>query len=187
MCGLAGFIGDGAEQELWEMISTLKYRGPDFQSVYHHENIGLAHARLSIIDLSAAANQPLFSSDRSSVIIFNGEIYNFKQIRNELEKSHGIRFQTNSDTEVLLSLYEVYGEGMFEKINGMFAFAIYDFHKKQLLLARDRMGKKPLYYALFGSTFMFASEPKAILRHPLAKKEINLNALNEYLDRKSVV
>lgn len=181
MCGIAGFIGEGREEELWGMIGTLRYRGPDFQAVYHHENVGLAHARLSIIDLSAAANQPFFSEDRSTAIVFNGEIYNFKQLRSELEKFHGIHFQTNSDTEVLLTLYQVYGEEMFEKINGMFAFAIYDFGKNQLLLARDRMGKKPLYYAHFGSTFIFASEPKAILRHPLAKKEINLNALNEYL------
>jgi asparagine synthase (glutamine-hydrolysing) len=181
MCGIAGFIGKGTEADLNEMIATLKQRGPDYQGTYLHDAVGLAHARLSIIDLSSSANQPFLNHDKSIGIVFNGEIYNFQELKNELQKLNKYTFVTTSDTEVLLYAYEEYEEKLFDKINGMFAFAIYDFRKNQLLLARDRMGKKPLYYGTFSGTFVFASEIKALLRHPAVSRELNIDALNEYL------
>jgi len=181
MCGIAGFIGKGSEADLGRMIGTLKHRGPDYQGTCLKDNVGLAHARLSIIDLSTSANQPFFNHDKSIALVFNGEIYNFQELKKELQKLNKYYFTTTSDTEVLLYLYEEYGEKLFDKINGMFAFAIYDFRKKHLLLARDRMGKKPLYYGVFNGTFVFASELKAILQHPAVSRELNLDALNEYL------
>jgi asparagine synthase (glutamine-hydrolysing) len=181
MCGFTGFVGNGNESDLRKMLITLKHRGPDAQDIYYQGGIGLGHARLSILDLSAAANQPFFNEDRSVAIIFNGEIYNYKQLTLELQQLHRFKFHTHSDTEVLLYLYEAFGEEAFNKLNGMFACAIYDFKKKSLVLAKDRMGKKPLYYGLFNGTLIFSSEVKAILQHPFAQKEINIDAVNEYL------
>ena len=131
MCGIAGFIGKGSEADLERMIATLKHRGPDYQGTYLKDTVGLAHARLSIIDLSPSANQPFFNPDKSIGIVFNGEIYNFQELKNDLQKLNKYNFITTSDTEVLIYLYEEYEEKLFEKINGMFAFAIYDFRKKQ--------------------------------------------------------
>jgi len=181
MCGIAGFIGKGSEGDLERMIATLKHRGPDYHGTYLRDAVGLAHARLSILDLSSSANQPFLNHDKSIALVFNGEIYNFQELKKELQKLNKYYFTTTSDTEVLLYLYEEYEEKLFDKINGMFAFAIYDFRKKQLLLAKDRMGKKPLYYGVFNGTFVFASELKALLKHPAVSKELNIDALNEYL------
>ncbi len=181
MCGIAGFIGKGDEGILRKMITAIQYRGPDFQGVHVAENVGLAQARLSIIDLSEAAHQPFFSADKNLAIVFNGEIYNFLSLKNELLKTGKYSFRTNSDTEVLIYLYQEYKAHMLDKLQGMFAFALYDFSEKKLFVARDRMGKKPLYYSIVGNTLLFASELKAILQHPLATKEINLDAVNAYL------
>jgi asparagine synthase (glutamine-hydrolysing) len=181
MCGIAGFVGKGSNEDLRRMIESIHHRGPDFQGISLTENVGFAHARLSIIDLSPEANQPFFSADKSIAITFNGEIYNYLSIKEELAKTGKYSFRTHSDTEVLVYLYQEYGEEMFKKIQGMFAFAIYDFRKKQLLLAKDRMGKKPLYYSVAGDTMVFGSELKAIIQHPSISKELNLDALNEYL------
>ena len=181
MCGIAGFIGKGDEGILRKMITAIQYRGPDFQGVHVAENVGLSQARLSIIDLSEAAHQPFFSADKNLAIVFNGEIYNFIELKNELLKTGKYSFRTHSDTEVLIYLYQEYKEQMLDKLQGMFAFALYDFTEKKLLVARDRMGKKPLYYSIVGNTLLFASELKAILQHPLATKEINLDAVNAYL------
>jgi asparagine synthase (glutamine-hydrolysing) len=181
MCGIAGFIGKGSEDDLRHMIASISHRGPDYQGVSLIGNIGLAHARLTIIDLSAEANQPFFTPDKSAAIVFNGEIYNYLSLKEELLKTGKYTFRTTSDTEVLLYLYQEYGEKLLDKINGMFAFGIYDFRKNQLLLAKDRMGKKPLYYSLVNGTLVFASELKALLKHPSITKELNLDALNEYL------
>jgi asparagine synthase (glutamine-hydrolysing) len=163
------------------MVNSIRHRGPDYQGTALKDNVGLAHARLSIIDLSPEANQPFFSADKSLAITFNGEIYNYLALKETLLKTGKYKFRTSSDTEVLLYMYKEYGTGMFSKVHGMFSFGIYDFNKKQLLLARDRMGKKPLYYSVQGDTLVFASELKAILQHPLVSKELNLDALNEYL------
>src|ERR1700722_5360075 len=181
MCGIAGFSGKGSEDDLRRMIASISHRGPDYQGVSLTGNIGLAHARLTIIDLSAEANQPFFTPDKSAAIVFNGEIYNYLSLKEELLKTGKYSFRTTSDTEVLLYLYQEYGEKLLDKINGMFAFGIYDFKKNQMLLAKDRMGKKPLYYSLVNNTLVFASELKAILQHPLATKDMNNDAINEYL------
>jgi len=185
MCGIAGFSGQGTEDDLLRMIRQLKHRGPDFQGGWWqqrpHEAVGLGHARLSIIDLSSGANQPFFTADESVGIVFNGEIYNYLTLKDELLKTGRYTFRTTSDTEVLLYLYQEYGEQLFAKINGMFAFAIYDFRTGKTLLARDRMGKKPLHYGVKGDTLVYGSEPKALLQHPLIGKTISPDALNAYL------
>lgn len=180
MCGIAGFIGEGSRDELDRMITAIKYRGPDDKGIFCEGGVGLAHARLSIIDLSPAGHQPMFNYDRSIGIIFNGEIYNFKELRDKLIEK-GYKFKSNSDTEVIIYLYRDSGEACFEKMNGMFAIAIYDFRKNKLILARDRMGKKPLYWGLFGKTLIFGSELKALREHGSFEKKLNLNALNKYL------
>jgi asparagine synthase (glutamine-hydrolysing) len=181
MCGIAGFVGKGDENDLRRMINSIHYRGPDFQGISLVENAGFAHARLSIIDLSPEANQPFFSADKSVGITFNGEIYNYLELKKELLGTGKYTFRTHSDTEVMIYLYKEYGEKFLDKLRGMFAFGIYDFDKKQLMLAKDRMGKKPLYYSIVNGTIIFASELKAILQHPLTGKELNIDALNEYL------
>ncbi len=181
MCGIAGFTGTGNEHDGRRMIESIRYRGPDFTDVWFTENICLAHARLSIIDLSTSANQPMFSNDKSLAIVFNGEIYNFKEIKAELEQLNKYSFKTHSDTEVLLYLYKEYGEKMFDKLNGMFAFAIYDFTSQTLFAARDRMGKKPFYFSQSPGCFVFGSEIKSVLAHPAIRRELNHDVLNQYL------
>lgn len=181
MCGIAGFAGKGDAGCLKRMIDSIRYRGPDSEGISLIENVGLAFARLRIIDLSDEANQPFFTPDKNYAIVFNGEIYNYLFLKEELLKTGKYSFTTSSDTEVLLYMYIEYGIKLFSRINGMFAFAIYDYRNKELLLARDRMGKKPLYYSIISGTIVFASEIKALLQHPLVKREININALNEYL------
>ncbi|MES2838458.1 MAG: asparagine synthase (glutamine-hydrolyzing) [Bacteroidota bacterium] len=181
MCGIAGFLGNGTEDNLWQMIKAINYRGPDYQGVSLTENLGFAHARLSIIDTDSRSHQPFFNPEKTLAIVFNGEIYNFLEIKNELLKTNKYTFRTSSDTEVLLYAYAEYGIECLQKIHGMFAFSIYDLVKKELFLAKDRIGKKPLYYTLQNNTFIFASEPKAILQHPSVKRDLNLEALNQYL------
>lgn len=180
MCGIAGYVGAGNGESLENMIASIKYRGPDNTGVFVHQRVGFAHARLSIIDLSPQGNQPMSNRDKSIVIVFNGEIYNFKELREELNIAGKYTFVSTSDTEVILHLYEEYGEDCFRMLNGMFAIALYDFREDKLVLARDRLGKKPLYWAKFNSTIIFASELKAVARHPSFKKRLNLEALNKY-------
>ncbi len=180
MCGIVGFIGRGDRDDVLRMVQTIRYRGPDDVGVYAEQGVGLGHARLSIIDLSPSGHQPMWNMEHSVSIVFNGEIYNFSLLKKELA-AKGHVFQSTSDTEVIIALYKEYGEKCFERLSGMFAIALYDVTKKKLLLARDRMGKKPLYYGVFGGTLLFASEPKAIFAHTLAKKEVDLDALNSYL------
>ena len=186
MCGLAGFTGKGTETDLLRMIRTLQHRGPDFQGGDCRTDatgaaVGLGHARLSIIDLSTGANQPFYTADEQVGMVFNGEIYNYLALKEELLQTGRYTFRTSSDTEVLLYLYQEHGLKLFDKLNGMFAFAIHDFGTGQTLLARDRMGKKPLYYAVINQTLIYGSEPKALLQHPLVSKTICPDALNAYL------
>jgi asparagine synthase (glutamine-hydrolysing) len=181
MCGIAGFYGTGTDGVGRKMIDRISYRGPDHHEVTMIGNVCLAHARLSIIDLSDAANQPMFSSDRMLSIVFNGEIYNYKQLKQDLISSGFDDFNTQSDTEVLLMLYRKYGRDMLSQINGMFVFAIYDNRKNELFVARDRMGKKPLYYTQAPDAFVFGSELKALLQHPSVSAQINPDSLNRYL------
>lgn len=184
MCGIAGFVGQGNEEDLERMIDSIKYRGPDDKGIFFmpacadRPGIGLAHARLSIIDLTLAGHQPMASHDGRFQIVFNGEIYNFKDLKNLVSN---YPFKSNSDTEVILALYEKFGVNCFEKLDGMFALTIYDLQKEELILAKDRIGKKPLYWARFGDTLIFGSELRALMAHPSFKKEIDLTALSKYL------
>lgn len=180
MCGIAGFIGSGDTKTLERMIFAIRHRGPDSSGVWMGEGAGLAHARLAIIDLSPAGQQPMWNDDNTVVIAFNGEIYNFPELREECVKD-GYNFRGHSDTEVILALYKKYGDACIERLNGMFAIALYDTKAKALLLARDRTGKKPLYYGVWGSTLVFGSEPKALFVHAATKKEINPDAVDAYL------
>lgn len=179
MCGIAGFYGSGDEKILKKMTRSLAHRGPDDEGFYISQNIGLGHRRLSIIDLKSG-HQPMSNEDETVRIVFNGEIYNFQALKKDLEQK-GHKFRTSSDTETILHLYEQEGENCVKKLRGMFAFAIWDARKNQLFLARDRMGKKPLYYGIFNNTFIFGSEVKALLEHPIAKKEINSLSLQKFL------
>jgi len=180
MCGIAGYVGEGGRGDLEKMVDAIKHRGPDDKGIFLVGDVGLAHARLSVIDLSERGHQPMFNEDKTIGIVFNGEIYNFKELRNELIKL-GYKFKSDTDTEVIIYLYEEFGESCFERLNGMFAIGLYDFRLGKLILARDKMGKKPLYWAIFGGTLMFASELRAIMEHRIFKKELNLDALNKYL------
>ncbi len=185
MCGLCGIVYTSSSSQtidnslLNRMTQTLLHRGPDAQNTYVNSQVGLGHCRLSIIDLTGGA-QPMPSDDGKTILAFNGEIYNFLELRKTLEKL-GCRFKTHSDTEVLLRLYESEGPDCVHKLRGMFAFAIWDGHKKELFVARDRLGKKPFYYAQLPNGFVFASEMKAILEHPGIAREIDLQALDLYL------
>ena len=185
MCGIAGIVssdpGERIERELvHRMCQAIVHRGPDDEGLFAKHNTGLGMRRLSIIDL-AGGHQPIFNEDGSIWVVFNGEIYNFPDLRPELEKA-GHRFATHSDTEVIVHLYEEMGSDCVEKLRGMFAFALYDERKKKLLLARDRLGKKPLHYAHVDGRLLFGSEIKAILAVAPELAEINRQALLEYLD-----
>ncbi|MFN2453436.1 MAG: asparagine synthase (glutamine-hydrolyzing) [Pyrinomonadaceae bacterium] len=188
MCGIAGWSDldaradasfDGAEELLRAMCERLIHRGPDSEGVLITNGVALGMRRLAIIDL-VTGEQPATNEDNQISVILNGEIYNYRELRTHLEK-RGHRFRSQSDTEVLPHLYEEYGTGMLEHLNGMFAFALWDARRRRLFLARDRFGEKPLYWGAFGNQLLFASEPKALLAHPLVKPRVNLQALRQYL------
>lgn len=181
MCGIAGFQGQGTTHDLEQMIQSIGYRGPDYQGTDLQQGVGLAHARLSIIDLRPEGNQPMQTADGQLRLIFNGEIYNYLDIRKDLLATGKYNFRSSSDTEVVLYAYREYGLDFLKRISGMFALAIYDAQTEELLLARDRAGKKPLYYTETSTSFVFGSELKALLKHPNVSKELNLEALNQYL------
>lgn len=184
MCGVAGVLNfDGEavdEKTVQSMTAALRHRGPDFSSIFVDENCGLGHTRLSIIDLSDAGRQPMQSSDGRFTITYNGEIYNYLDIKAEL-LAEGIHFSSHTDTEVVLKAFEQWGSEVVKKFNGMFAFAIWDRKLKALFLARDRYGIKPLYYLSDGRRLVFGSEVKAILRHPSVSAAVNTHGLREYL------
>ncbi len=183
MCGICGLISLKGQpvtvETLKKMNDTLIHRGPDDEGFYIHENVGLGHRRLSIIDLNSG-HQPIHNETESIWIVFNGEIYNFLELRPELEKKGHI-FYTKTDTEVIIHLYEEYGEKCVEHLRGMFAFALWDKQKEQLFMARDRLGKKPLYYYHDENVFAFGSEIKAILHCPGVPREPNSAALHHFL------
>jgi asparagine synthase (glutamine-hydrolysing) len=181
MCGIAGFQGSGSLEDARRMIARIAYRGPDLQAATQTGDTALAHARLSIIDLSHAADQPMQDASGELRIVFNGEIYNYRALREVLLRSGRYTFRTDGDTEVLLYLYREHGERMLPMLNGMFAFAIHDVRTGELFLARDRMGKKPLHYAVTEGTFVFGSELKAVRAHPSVKGGLDLVSLNQYL------
>lgn len=178
MCGICGFNWD--DRKLVKCMSDkLIHRGPDSYGYFNSKGVSLGHRRLSIIDLSKKADQPMMNEDGSVVVVFNGEIYNFIELRSELEL-RGHRFSSDSDTEVIAHAYEEYGDECVKSFNGCFAFAVWDDANKKFFLARDRHGIKPLYYYFDGRKFIFASEIKAILEHDV-KREVNLNALYSML------
>ncbi|HMK83309.1 MAG TPA: asparagine synthase (glutamine-hydrolyzing) [Candidatus Bathyarchaeia archaeon] len=179
MCGIAGYVGFNDEALLKNMIGALKHRGPDDTGFYTDDQVGLANARLSIIDIEGG-HQPQHNEDGTVHVTYNGEIYNFQHLRSELEKL-GHKFSTRSDTEVIVHGYEEYGNGFVQRLNGMFAIAIWDSRQKKLLLARDRIGIKPLYYVLDGSRLFFASEIKALL-HVNLKRTVDCQALYSILN-----
>ena len=187
MCGIAGIVKiDGslvAEREEFlvrEMTETLVHRGPDDGDVYADENVALGHRRLSIIDLSEAGRQPMFDVTGQFGIVFNGEIYNYLQLKDDLS-GKGYGFRTRTDTEVVLNAFREYRHGALEKFNGMFAFALYDRKSGEVILARDRIGVKPLYYTIVADKLLFASEIKAILRYPQVRKSLDVLGLSSYL------
>lgn len=183
MCGIVGIFNLNGEPVspvlLRKMTDAIKHRGPDSEGFYVDSFVGLGHRRLAIIDLSRTGHQPMITEDKQFAITYNGEVYNFQELRKELENL-GHEFRSRTDTEVILKAYVQWGVNCVQKFNGMFAFAIWDKTRQELFLARDRYGIKPLYYTFIGPTLIFASEQKAILEHPDVRREIDLEALIEY-------
>lgn len=183
MCGFSGYYGTGdydREQVVRKMSEKIAHRGPDGDGVFVDDYVALGHRRLSIIDLEYGI-QPMYSADGRYVIVFNGEIYNYKDIQKKLKKDHGVTFRTNSDTEALLQTYQIYGEKTASLLRGMFAFVIYDRQEHKIYGARDAFGIKPFYYAKMKDTLLFGSEIKSFLPHPAFRKEVNREALKMYL------
>ena len=160
-----------AESDMRQMLGMLRHRGPDEFGILLDGEVGLGNARLSIIDLSGGS-QPISNEDETLWIVFNGEIFNYIELRADLE-ARGHRFATSSDTEVIVHLYEEYGSQCFDKMNGQWGIAIWDTEKRRLLLARDRLGVRPLFYTQVGTTILFGSEIKALLSDSRVKAEID--------------
>lgn len=184
MCGITGFTGTANQDQLIAMTRALSHRGPDDEGIYLGTGINMGMRRLSIIDLERG-HQPLANEDETLWVTCNGEIYNFQSLRPALQE-RGHRFRTHSDTEVLVHLYEEYGEDLFSHLNGMFAFAVWDSRNQRLMLARDRVGVKPLYYYWDGKNIYYASEIKSILKVAVFQKEISLEAFSHYLTFRNV-
>ncbi len=188
MCGICGVIdynhNSGTDKSVLEnMCRAMLHRGPDDGGVYadgSSPSVGLGHRRLSIIDLSIAGHQPMLNEDETIMLVFNGEIYNYRELKPALEKN-GHKFKSNTDSEILVHLYEEHGIDCVKYLLGMFAFAIWDKNKKHLFLARDRLGKKPLLYSFKNGKFVFASEFRSLLESGVIKKDINKEAIHEYL------
>ena len=184
MCGICGKVFFDKDQTLSpdilkKMMAVMNHRGPDDEGMYISKQVGLGHKRLTIIDLNTG-KQPISNEDGTVWIVYNGEIYNYKGLRAYLVKK-GHTFKTETDTEVIVHMYEEYGEKCISKLRGMFAFALWDARKKTLLLARDRVGIKPLYYSITKSSIVFASEIKSILVDPSVKREVNLAGVGKFL------
>lgn len=184
MCGIVGFVDKRNTKEKKEIIKKMAdriaHRGPDAEGFYVDKNVALGHRRLSIIDLTKNGAQPIYNEDKSMAIVFNGEIYNYESIKEDLIKK-GHKFKTKTDTEVILHGYEEYKEKLFIRLRGMFSFVIYDKEKDELIGARDHFGIKPFYYYKTSDSFFFGSEIKSFLEHPDFRKEVNKDALKMYL------
>jgi len=187
MCGLSGILNlkknavDAAM--IHRMSNCMAHRGPDADGFYIHDEIALGHRRLSIIDLSATANQPMFEPSGRFVLIFNGEIYNFREVKSQLS---GYPFQTNSDSEVILAAYQKWGADCLQRLAGMYVFVIWDKHSRELFIARDRMGVKPLYYFHSEEYFLFASEVRALIQSGVVPAKLNQQAVDDFLEFQSV-
>ncbi|MCC6817483.1 MAG: asparagine synthase (glutamine-hydrolyzing) [Bacteroidia bacterium] len=185
MCGITGIIGHDLESGknlIQPMMEAMKHRGPDAQNTFVQDKVALGHVRLSIIDLSNGADQPMFDQEDRHVIVFNGEIYNYQEVRNQLDYP----WKTSSDTEVILAAYKKWGKDCLSKLNGMFAFCIWDKQDQSLFMARDRMGIKPLYYAAHNGKFAFASEIRSLLMSNIVPRILDRQGLCEYLSRIAV-
>ena len=183
MCGIAGYITSNdnraSETIISSMVESIHHRGPDSNGIFCFENIALGHARLAIIDLSESAAQPMHCEDKNFTIVYNGELYNYLEIKKKLTNL-GYRFYSTSDTEVILNAYKEWGSKCVKMFNGMFAFAILNKQKRELFFARDRYGIKPLYHCYTSEGLIFSSEIKAIEKNPLYRFNINLNGIREY-------
>ncbi len=187
MCGIAGWVNltpssTPAEADgpvLHSMCETIVHRGPNSEGIWADKDVALGMRRLSIIDLKTG-DQPVYSEDKSIVVMMNGELYNFREVRADLEK-RGHKFVTQTDTEIIPHLYEEYGEDFVDHVNGMFAISLWDTRRKRFILARDRYGEKPLYYGVFNGQLIYASEPKALLANPSVPAELDLDSLRQYL------
>ena len=188
MCGIVGFLGhldkQAREESVSHMVSTISHRGPDDEGILSVDDVTLGHRRLSVIDLSEAGHQPMISSDGRYAIVYNGEVYNFKDIKPELSD---YPFRSQTDTEVILAAYCKWGKECLKKFNGMFAFAIWDRESKELFVARDRLGIKPLYYYQDNGLFLFSSEIRSLLASDRVLKKINRQALYQYLSYQTVL
>ena len=185
MCGIAGIIGlkaDASQDIIRKMTAAISHRGPDAEGLYSEGETMFGHCRLSIIDLSNGANQPFYDQDNRYVIVFNGEIYNYKEVRAMLD----YHWKTSSDTEVILAAYMKWGKDCLQYLNGMFALAIWDKQAEELFIARDRIGVKPFYYHHTDNLFIFASEVRSIMKSGLVKKELDRQSVCEYLTSMSV-
>ena len=190
MCGIAGIVNLNGKpvsgRILKKMTKALIHRGPDGEGHWIEENIGIGHRRLAILDLSKSGDQPMVSNNKRYIISYNGEIYNYLDLKKKLVKK-GFTFKSRTDTEVILNSFIEFGPSCVNTFNGMFAYVIWDRQKKELHLARDRYGIKPLYYGFFGNNFIFASEQKALAQHPDFKKEINKKSLLEYFTFQNIL
>ncbi|PYT25705.1 MAG: asparagine synthetase B, partial [Acidobacteria bacterium] len=189
MCGIAGVYeyatGRPVEtQALLDMLSVIRHRGPDDEGTYVHNNFAMGMRRLSIIDL-AGGKQPISNEDGSVTVVFNGEIYNYRELREKL-RARGHKLVTASDTEVIVHLYEELGQDCVRELRGMFGFALWDAARQRLFIARDRLGIKPLYYLEHRGCLIFASEIKAILQHPHVTADVNMDALSQFISLKYV-
>ena len=185
MCGIVGKIHFDPEhpvdpRQIRKMADSVRHRGPDDDGIWTERNVGLGHRRLSIFDLSPSGRNPMCNEDETVWIVFNGEIYNFRDLRPSLEAA-GHRFKSRTDTEVILHLYEELGAACVNKLRGMFAFAIWDRRSQRLMLVRDRLGVKPLHYALTPSGLLFGSEIKALLSSGEIDSEPDLTSLHQFL------
>jgi asparagine synthase (glutamine-hydrolysing) len=180
MCGIAGIISKSDLNNktiIKQMVDALSHRGPDAEGIFTDEKVSLGHRRLSIIDLSTNANQPFSEINKRYTIVFNGEIYNYQEIKSQLEYP----WQSTSDTEVILAAYIKWGTDCLQYLNGMFAFAIYDKTEQEIFIARDRLGVKPLYYFHSDDCFMFSSEVRSLLSSGIISRIVDINALKGYL------
>ena len=182
MCGFAGFVGKVEDREtvLVNMMDTIIHRGPDSAGKYVDEDAALGFRRLSIIDLSSVGDQPLYNEDKSMVLVFNGEIYNYQELRKELIEA-GHVFVSNTDSETLIHGYEQWGEKLVDRLRGMYAFCDWGYKEKMTFRCKGYFGIKPFYYAQMNQTFLFASEIKAFMEHPKFDKIFNEDALGNYL------
>lgn len=179
MCGIVGYVGDVDQDKIKKMLTATSHRGPDDSGIFIKDNVGLGNNRLAVLDLTSRGHQPMFDDKKEICIVYNGEMYNFMEIRQELKNQY--KFKSNSDTEVIIYAYKKWGINCLEHLNGMFAFVIYDIKKNLLFGARDRRGEKPLKYFFDGKTFIFASEIKGILPVLKEKPKMDIEAIGNFL------